>query len=103
MGGRTSDGRPLPPARVPSSSAHGVRPAHPPDERRGPRGALLIGSPREVAEKIVFERERFGNERFLAQMSVGPIAHDRILCAIELFATEVVPAVGAAARVDAPS
>ena len=65
------------------------------DEMRGPRGSLLVGSPQEVAEKILFERELFGNERFLLQMSVGPIAHDRILRAIELFAGEVMPAVRA--------
>jgi probable LLM family oxidoreductase len=65
------------------------------DEMRGPRGSLLVGSPQEVAEKILFERELFGNARFLLQMSVGPIAHDRILRAIELFAGEVVPAVRA--------
>jgi probable LLM family oxidoreductase len=65
------------------------------DEMRGPRGSLLVGSPQEVAEKILYERELFGNERFLLQMSVGPIAHDRILRAIELFAGEVLPAVRA--------
>ena len=73
------------------------------DAMRGPRGSLLVGSPQEVAEKILFERELFANDRFLAQMSVGPIAHDRILRAIELFATEVVPAVRAGLRVDAAS
>jgi probable LLM family oxidoreductase len=65
------------------------------DEMRGPRGSLLVGSPQEVAEKILFERELFGNERTLVQMSVGPAGHDRILRAIELFGGEVVPAVRA--------
>jgi probable LLM family oxidoreductase len=58
-----------------------------------PRGALLVGSPQEVAEKILFEHELFGHQRFLAQISVGPLPHDKVLRAIELFGTEVAPAV----------
>jgi len=60
---------------------------------RSPRGALLVGSPEEVAEKILFEHEIFGNERFMAQISVGALPHDRVMRAIELFGTEVAPAV----------
>jgi probable LLM family oxidoreductase len=60
---------------------------------RSPRGALLVGSPEQVAEKILFEHELFGNERFMAQISVGTIAHEKVMRAIELFGTEVVPAV----------
>jgi probable LLM family oxidoreductase len=58
-----------------------------------PRGALLVGSPQEVAEKIVFEHQLFGHQRFLAQISVGPLPHAKVLRAIELFGTEVAPAV----------
>src|SRR4051812_34477076 len=36
-----------------------------------PRGALLVGSPQEVVEKILFEHGIFGHQRFLAQISVG--------------------------------
>jgi alkanesulfonate monooxygenase SsuD/methylene tetrahydromethanopterin reductase-like flavin-dependent oxidoreductase (luciferase family) len=62
---------------------------------RSPRGALVVGSPREVVDKILFQHELFGHERFLAQISVGDLAHDRALRAIELFGTEVAPAVRA--------
>ncbi|MDQ3793287.1 MAG: LLM class flavin-dependent oxidoreductase, partial [Actinomycetota bacterium] len=60
---------------------------------RSPRGALLVGSPEEVAQKILFEHDIFGNERFMAQISVGTLPHDRVMRAIELFGTEVAPAV----------
>ena len=60
---------------------------------RSPRGALLVGSPEEVAEKILFEHELFGNRRFMAQISVGAMPHDKVMRAIELFGTEVAPAV----------
>jgi probable LLM family oxidoreductase len=65
------------------------------DTLRSPRGALVVGSPQEVVEKILFQHEIFGHERFLAQMSVGDLAHRDVLRAIELFGAEVAPAVRA--------
>ena len=60
---------------------------------RSPRGALAVGSSEEVAEKIVFEYDLFKNQRFLAQLSVGAMAHAQTMHAIELFGTRVAPAV----------
>jgi probable LLM family oxidoreductase len=65
------------------------------EELRSPRGALAVGSPEEVAEKILFEHELFGHDRFLAQISVGSLPHEQALRAIELFGTEVAPLVRA--------
>jgi probable LLM family oxidoreductase len=59
----------------------------------GPRGALLVGSPDEVTEKILFQHRLFGHTRFLAQMSVGTVPHEGLLRSIELFGTVVAPAV----------
>ena len=63
------------------------------DHSRSAEGALLVGSPQQVIDKILYEYELFGNTRFLAQMSLGDMPHDKILRSIELFATEVAPAV----------
>ncbi|HEU4493431.1 MAG TPA: LLM class flavin-dependent oxidoreductase, partial [Rubrobacteraceae bacterium] len=60
---------------------------------RSPRGALLVGSPEEVVEKILFEHDLFGNQRFMAQISVGALPHEKAMRAIELFGTEVAPVV----------
>ncbi len=60
---------------------------------RSPRGALAVGSPQQVIDKLLFEHEIFGNDRFLAQMSVGTMPHDRIMHSIELFGTQVAPIV----------
>ncbi len=65
------------------------------DVLREPRGALVVGSPQEVIEKILLQHEIFGHQRFLAQLSVGDIAHRDVLRAIELLGTEVAPAVRA--------
>jgi alkanesulfonate monooxygenase SsuD/methylene tetrahydromethanopterin reductase-like flavin-dependent oxidoreductase (luciferase family) len=59
----------------------------------GPRGALLVGSPAEVVEKILFEHELFGHQRFLAQISVGAMPHPKVMHAIELLGSQVAPAV----------
>jgi probable LLM family oxidoreductase len=58
-----------------------------------PRGALLVGSPHEVIEKILFEHQLFGHQRFMAQISVGPMPHIQVMRAIELFGSVVAPAV----------
>lgn len=60
---------------------------------RSPKGALLVGSPQEVIDKILYEHQLFGNTRFLAQMSLGTMPHDKIMRSIELFGTIVAPAV----------
>jgi len=56
---------------------------------RSPRGALAAGSPAEVAEKILFQHELFGHQRYLGQMSVGAVDHAVVLRSMELFGTEV--------------
>jgi probable LLM family oxidoreductase len=58
-----------------------------------PKGALLVGSPQEVIDKILYEHELFGHTRFLAQMSLGAMPHDKILHAMELLGTKVAPEV----------
>jgi probable LLM family oxidoreductase len=69
-----------------------------------PEGALVVGSVEQVIEKILFEHELFGHQRFLAQMTVGSMPHAATMRSIELFGTRVAPAVrealgaGAAAR-----
>jgi probable LLM family oxidoreductase len=60
------------------------------------RGANFVGSPAEVTEKILFQHEIFGHDRFLLQLSVGTMPHAEMLRAIELYGTEVAPAVRAA-------
>lgn len=63
------------------------------DALRTLRGALVVGSPEEVAEKILYQHKIFGHQRFLLQSSVGAISHSKIMHAIELFGTKVAPVV----------
>jgi probable LLM family oxidoreductase len=74
------------------------------DAARTHHGALLVGSPEEVAEKVLWEHELFGNQRFLAHTSLGDVAHRDVLRSIELLGTEVAPIVRAeVARRTAPA
>ena len=57
------------------------------------RGALVVGSPEEVIEKILYQYEIFGHQRFLLQASIGALPHSKILHAFELFGTSVAPIV----------
>jgi probable LLM family oxidoreductase len=63
------------------------------DNMRSKRGALLVGSPQEVTEKILYEQELLGLTRFLLHISVGTMPHDKVMKAIELLGTQVAPAV----------
>jgi alkanesulfonate monooxygenase SsuD/methylene tetrahydromethanopterin reductase-like flavin-dependent oxidoreductase (luciferase family) len=68
------------------------------DALRTLRGALVVGSPEQVVEKILYQHELFGHDRFMAQISVGDLPHAQVLRAIELLGTEVAPAVRAATQ-----
>jgi alkanesulfonate monooxygenase SsuD/methylene tetrahydromethanopterin reductase-like flavin-dependent oxidoreductase (luciferase family) len=60
---------------------------------RTPHGALFVGSPQQVTEKILLQRDILGFDRFLLHISVGTLPHAQVMKAIELFGTEVAPAV----------
>lgn len=57
------------------------------------RGANFVGSPQEVIEKILFQHQIFRHQRLLLQFSVGTLPHDKIMRSIELFGTQVAPAI----------
>ncbi|RWF99807.1 LLM class flavin-dependent oxidoreductase, partial [Mesorhizobium sp.] len=63
------------------------------DQARGPNGALFVGDPEQVAEKIVAQHKIFGNDRFLLQMAIGTMPHAKVMKAIELYGTKVAPVV----------
>lgn len=57
------------------------------------RGHLALGTPADVAEKILFQHEIFRHQRYLLQLTVGTMPHKKVMRAIELFGTEVAPVV----------
>ena len=53
---------------------------------RSPR-PVAVGSPEQVAEKILAEHALFGHQRYIAQMGVGAVAHADVMRSMELFGT----------------
>jgi alkanesulfonate monooxygenase SsuD/methylene tetrahydromethanopterin reductase-like flavin-dependent oxidoreductase (luciferase family) len=63
------------------------------DAQRGPDGALLIGTPDEVAEKIIRHSEALGGiSRITFQMNAASLPHAKLMRAIEALGTRVAPA-----------
>lgn len=63
------------------------------DAARSLRGALYVGDPEFVAEKIVLLRRNLGVNRFFLHVNVGTMPHREVLHAIELLGTKVAPLV----------
>src|SRR5262245_15667983 len=64
------------------------------DAQRGPQGALLIGNPDEVTEKILRHSEALGGiSRLTFQMNAASLPHAKLMRAIEAIGTRVAPAV----------
>ncbi|MEA2371907.1 MAG: hypothetical protein QOH12_2301 [Solirubrobacteraceae bacterium] len=62
---------------------------------RSPLGAVAAGSVEQVAEKLLYEHELFGHDRYIGQISVGAVAHADVLRSMELFGAQVAPLVRA--------
>jgi probable LLM family oxidoreductase len=58
----------------------------------GPHGPLFVGSPQQIVDKIQYERELFGHDRFMVQIDIGGLPYAAVAQEIELLAAEVLPA-----------
>ena len=64
------------------------------EAQMGPRGALLVGDPEEVAQKIIRHSNALGGlSRLTFQMDTAELTHEKLLNAIKLIATRVKPLV----------
>lgn len=64
-------------------------------EQVGSNGAMFVGNPDQVAEKLIRMIEDLGLDRFMLHLPLGSMPHDQVLRAIELFGTQVAPKVRA--------
>ena len=63
------------------------------DQRAAATGPIFVGSPQQIVDKLCYERELFGIDRFLAQVDLGGMPYAKVARSIELLATEVLPKV----------
>lgn len=57
------------------------------------KSIINVGSPQQVIEKILYQHELFGNQRYIAQLDFGGVPFDKIMKNIELIGNEILPAV----------
>lgn len=57
------------------------------------RDALMVGSPEQIIEKMIYQYELYGQQRFMAQIDFGGVPFDKIQKNIELIATKILPAI----------
>jgi alkanesulfonate monooxygenase SsuD/methylene tetrahydromethanopterin reductase-like flavin-dependent oxidoreductase (luciferase family) len=63
------------------------------DAQRGPQGALLIGDPDEVVDKIIHHNKMLGGiSRITFMMNPASLPHAKLMRATELIGTHVAPA-----------
>jgi probable LLM family oxidoreductase len=63
------------------------------DAQRGPQGAIVIGDPDEVVEKIIRHSKALGGiSRITFMMNAASLPHVKLMRAIELIGTRVAPA-----------
>ncbi|MDH6428943.1 MULTISPECIES: LLM class flavin-dependent oxidoreductase [Paenibacillus] len=65
------------------------------DAARRFEGALYVGDPETVAEKIIHLRKQVGITRFMLHVPLGTMPHKDVMRAIELLGTQVAPIVRA--------
>jgi len=63
------------------------------EQLASPHGALFVGSPQQIVDKILYEHQLFAHQRFLAQIDIGGLPYAKVAAVIELLASDVVPAV----------
>jgi hypothetical protein len=63
------------------------------DAQRGPEGALLVGNPEEIVEKIIRHSKSLGGaSRITFIMNPSSLPHEKLIQAIKLIGTRVAPA-----------
>ena len=56
-------------------------------------GAYFVGSPQQIIDKLLYQHEMFGHQRFMAQIDIGGLPYNKVAQTIELLATRVAPVV----------
>lgn len=57
------------------------------------RDALMVGSSEQIIEKLLYQHELFGMQRFLAQIDFGGVPFEKIMKNIDLIGNDIIPAI----------
>lgn len=57
------------------------------------RDALMVGSTEQIIEKLLYQHELFGMQRFFAQIDFGGVPFDKLMKNIEIIGNDIIPAI----------
>lgn len=57
------------------------------------RDVMNIGSPQQIIEKMLYQYELYGHQRYIGQMDFGGVPFDKLMKNIELIGNEILPAI----------
>nr|WP_106779683.1 LLM class flavin-dependent oxidoreductase [Lysinibacillus timonensis] len=57
------------------------------------RDVMNVGSPQQIIEKILYQHELFGHQRYIGQMDFGGVPFDKLMKNIEIIGNEILPAI----------
>ncbi|KMK75764.1 LLM class flavin-dependent oxidoreductase [Alkalihalobacillus pseudalcaliphilus] len=57
------------------------------------RSVVNVGSPQQIIEKILYQHELFGNQRYIGQLDFGGVPFPQIMKNIDLIGSEIIPAI----------
>lgn len=57
------------------------------------RDALMVGNPDQIIEKILYQYELYGMQRFMAQIDFGGVPFDKIMRNIEIIGNDIIPVI----------
>ena len=57
------------------------------------RDALMVGSKEQIIEKLLYQHELYGMQRFMAQIDFGGVPFTKIMKNIEIIGNDIIPAV----------
>lgn len=63
------------------------------EKRASPTGPIFVGSPRQIIDKLMYERELFALDRFLGHVDIGGLPYAKVAKSIEPLATQVLPVI----------
>jgi probable LLM family oxidoreductase len=63
------------------------------EKRASATGPIFVGSPQQIIDKLMYERELFALDRFLGQIDIGGLPYAKVANSIELLATQVLPVI----------
>lgn len=57
------------------------------------RDALMVGSKEQIIEKLLYQYELYGMQRFMTQIDFGGVPFEKLMKNIEIIGNDIIPAI----------